>query len=257
MSKPQTTVRQPYCKVCHDAGKKDYNKHGLKDKDGNTTCPYLLSLQCNYCKEFGHTQKYCKKTQQTNTSAAQANDKQQANDKFCGFCYKVDKNDPSYKTHYVRKIKDDPDSEITCPRLKLIRCNYCHELGHTVVNCSKRKLLLAYDNRINSNTKNNVEENDNDDDDYTDDDDAITTIAETTTVAETTPKKSTWVTLASKKKICDAPIPLTRCLTRFGIETKPLEKQTDVVSDTVCDAVKTPIIYKKITSWADDDSDDE
>jgi hypothetical protein len=120
-----------YCKVCHDAGKEDYNKHGLKDKDGKTTCPYLLSLKCNNCKEFGHTQKYC-----TGRSVIGASSE---DDKFCEFCYNIDKNDLFYKTHYVRKDKHDTNSEVTCPRLKTTECNYCHELGHTPVNCDRRK----------------------------------------------------------------------------------------------------------------------
>ena len=140
--KPKQNINDlpPYCKVCHDAGKSDYNKHGLKDKNGKTICPYLLSLQCNTCKAFGHTQKHCDKKKQS----------AQTEDKFCGFCYKVNKNDPAYKTHYVRKIKDDPDSEITCPRLKTTRCNYCKELGHTVISCNKRKLHLAYEYKISA-----------------------------------------------------------------------------------------------------------
>jgi len=243
-SKQNINDLPPYCKVCHDAGKSDYNKHGLKDKNGKTICPYLLSLQCNTCKAFGHTQKHCDKKKQS----------AQTEDKFCGFCYKVDKNDPAYKTHYVRKIKDDPNSEITCPRLKTTRCNYCHELGHTVISCNKRKLYSAYDNRIN----NTIEENCDDDDDDDDDDSEETDTETETDSYKTTPRKPTWASrFDSKPKICNAPIPLTRTLTRFGIETKPLPSQSTVVNQTQpqleTETIKTP---KKIISWADD-SDDE
>ncbi len=275
-----------YCKVCHDAGKDDYNKHGLKDKDGKTTCPYLLSLKCNYCKEFGHTQKYCTTGRSANGASITTPLNTREDDKFCGFCYNVDKNDLSYKRHYVRKDKNDPESEVTCPRLKQTECNYCHELGHTPANCDRKKRnsakKISYEDELKSydidkyeieilggqKTKEiyeavkhktiaekrfiqikNVIKEKNDDVAYERDDEEDTK----PTIAETTPKKSTWASLASKKKICNAPIPLTRCLTRFGIETKPLEKQTD----DVCDSVKTPIIYKKITSWADNNDDDE
>ena len=214
----------------------DYNKHGLKDKNGKTICPYLLSLQCNTCKAFGHTKKHCDKNYQSQSAKT-------GEDKFCGFCYKVNKNDPAYKTHYVRKIKDDPDSEITCPRLKTTRCNYCHELGHTVISCNKRKLHSAYDNRRN----NVIEEN-------CDDSDSEESEPEPETERyDTTPKKPTWASrFDSKPNICNAPIPLTRTLTHFGIETKPLPlpSQSAVVNQTQpeTEIIKTP---KKVISWAD------
>jgi len=59
-------VRKPFCKVCQDAGKpeSDYTSHyvrSLPDKQGNTTilCPTLLSTECRYCYELGHTAKFC------------------------------------------------------------------------------------------------------------------------------------------------------------------------------------------------------
>lgn len=53
---------QPFCKVCFDAKRNDYNTHFLKDFSGPqpvVLCPYLLALKCNYCKEEGHTVSYC------------------------------------------------------------------------------------------------------------------------------------------------------------------------------------------------------
>jgi hypothetical protein len=295
--KPKQNIKDipPYCKVCHDAGKSDYNKHGLKDKNGKTICPYLLSLQCNNCKAFGHTQKHCDKNKQSAKTVE---------DKFCGFCYKVNKNDPAYKTHYVRKNKDDANSEITCPRLKTTECNYCHELGHTPVNCENKKRnsakKISYEDELKSYDIEKLEELLKDEYECIDKyeiemlgglktkeiDEAFKhkTIAEnrfklikevikekmdeiaderddeTTKVVETTPKKPNWASrFDSKPKICNAPIPLTRTLTLFGIETKPLPLQSAVVNQTQpqplteTETVKTP---KKIISWADD-SDDE
>lgn len=46
------------CKVCKDAGKADFN-HFVKNLDGSTNCPTLLSQDCRYCKAPGHTAKYC------------------------------------------------------------------------------------------------------------------------------------------------------------------------------------------------------
>lgn len=48
----------PVCKVCKDAGKTDFN-HFVKNLDGTTNCPTLLSQDCRYCKNPGHTAKYC------------------------------------------------------------------------------------------------------------------------------------------------------------------------------------------------------
>lgn len=51
-----------FCKVCKDAGKTEteYTSHYVKDKTGKTTCPTLLNQACKYCKELGHTVKFCK-----------------------------------------------------------------------------------------------------------------------------------------------------------------------------------------------------
>ena len=50
-----------HCKVCQDAGKsvEIYTSHRVKDRDGKTTCPTLLSQECRYCFQTGHTVKLC------------------------------------------------------------------------------------------------------------------------------------------------------------------------------------------------------
>jgi hypothetical protein len=52
------SVKKPYCKVCHDTGKSEYN-HWVKDLNGKTTCPTLLNTECRYCFKRGHTAKFC------------------------------------------------------------------------------------------------------------------------------------------------------------------------------------------------------
>lgn len=51
-----------FCKVCKDAGKTEteYTSHYVKDKTGKTTCPTLLNQACKYCRQTGHTVKFCK-----------------------------------------------------------------------------------------------------------------------------------------------------------------------------------------------------
>ena len=50
-----------FCKVCKDAGKTEteYTSHYVKDKTGKITCPTLLNQACKYCKQTGHTVKFC------------------------------------------------------------------------------------------------------------------------------------------------------------------------------------------------------
>jgi len=66
------TAVKPCCKVCKDAGKsaQEYGSHWPKDKDGVTVCPTLLSQQCRYCEDFGHTVKYCTVLARSNADAA-------------------------------------------------------------------------------------------------------------------------------------------------------------------------------------------
>ena len=63
-SNNKRSAPKPYCKVCHDAGKPEsvYTSHWLRaspEPNAKVTCPYLLSLECRYCKEKGHTPKAC------------------------------------------------------------------------------------------------------------------------------------------------------------------------------------------------------
>ena len=50
------------CKVCRDSGKPElvFTSHHVKDsKKGVIVCPTLLATVCRYCKQNGHTIKYC------------------------------------------------------------------------------------------------------------------------------------------------------------------------------------------------------
>lgn len=58
---PHSAPQRMHCKVCQDAGKsvEIYTSHRVKDRDGKTTCTTLLSQECRYCYETGHTVKFC------------------------------------------------------------------------------------------------------------------------------------------------------------------------------------------------------
>ena len=57
--------KAPFCGVCYKAVKtKDvYTKHWTMetpDPKSKVTCPTILNTVCKYCKEKGHTMKYCR-----------------------------------------------------------------------------------------------------------------------------------------------------------------------------------------------------
>ena len=59
-------IKKPFCKVCQDAGKpeSEYTSHfvrSMPDKNGKTTitCPVLATTECRYCRQLGHTTKFC------------------------------------------------------------------------------------------------------------------------------------------------------------------------------------------------------
>lgn len=56
--------KTPFCNMCFKAGKpaSEYKSHWLRDKPGKggvVVCPYLLSIECRYCHEKGHTMGQC------------------------------------------------------------------------------------------------------------------------------------------------------------------------------------------------------
>lgn len=60
----KSVAQKPFCKVCHDAGKpeSEYTSHFVRSDLGpkaKVVCPTLLSLECRYCFEKGHTVSFC------------------------------------------------------------------------------------------------------------------------------------------------------------------------------------------------------
>ena len=58
--------RTPFCSVCKKAGKteSEYTSHFVRDRpgpNGRVVCPTLLSTECRYCHELGHTKTHCPK----------------------------------------------------------------------------------------------------------------------------------------------------------------------------------------------------
>ena len=64
MNSKASTKASAYCAVCHSAGKSkaEYTSHYVRastEPGAKTTCPYLLTITCGYCKGQGHTPKHC------------------------------------------------------------------------------------------------------------------------------------------------------------------------------------------------------
>ena len=62
-----------FCAVCHAAGRPGYDTHYVRadkfDRSSAITCPYLLSIECRICGEYGHTSSYCKAASSTAAAA--------------------------------------------------------------------------------------------------------------------------------------------------------------------------------------------
>ena len=67
MNRYNVASKSSFCKICYDAGKSEsiYGSHNVRDRYGNTTCPYLLTLRCRRCDKLGHTQSHCTATIKT------------------------------------------------------------------------------------------------------------------------------------------------------------------------------------------------
>jgi hypothetical protein len=60
----RSTIANPFCKVCYDAGlsTEEFTSHFVKDQpgpNGRVVCPTLLAQKCLICGVPGHTSSYC------------------------------------------------------------------------------------------------------------------------------------------------------------------------------------------------------
>lgn len=78
--------KTPFCGVCFKAGKPKniYMNHWTRetpDPKSKVTCPTILNTVCKYCKEKGHTMKYCKILNEKKMIRAEVNKIEQRKDK--------------------------------------------------------------------------------------------------------------------------------------------------------------------------------
>jgi hypothetical protein len=69
-TKSYQPTKTPFCKICYDAKRPGYDTHFIRSSprpDGVVVCPYLLSLNCVFCGQSGHTISYCTLKSQENS----------------------------------------------------------------------------------------------------------------------------------------------------------------------------------------------
>ena len=69
-TKSYQQTKTPFCKICYDAKRPGYDTHFIRSSpgpDGVVVCPYLLSLNCVFCGQSGHTISYCTLKSQENS----------------------------------------------------------------------------------------------------------------------------------------------------------------------------------------------
>lgn len=129
-----------FCSFCNDAGKplKIITSHFVKEHtgpDAAVVCPTLLQQQCNYCKEKGHTPKYCPKLKECHEKKKACSTRSP----FCSVCRDAGRPESEYTSHFV-KDQPGPDGKVVCPLLLSQRCRFCNEFGHTPSQCHKLQL---------------------------------------------------------------------------------------------------------------------
>jgi len=83
-STSRSASRTPFCAICKKAGKtqQEFNSHFVRDApNGNVVCPTLLSTECRYCHDLGHTKTHCPKLADKARRQSLYEKKQRANDK--------------------------------------------------------------------------------------------------------------------------------------------------------------------------------
>ena len=117
-----------FCKVCKDAKKSEsvYTSHSVR-VGGKVVCPTLLSQECKYCREKGHTPKHCPKLEgkyksQGQQQQQQHQQQQQQQQRFQQRARELCSSPPQpapapapigKKTNYFQLLKVDEETDVT------------------------------------------------------------------------------------------------------------------------------------------------
>ena len=183
---------------------------------------------------------------------------------FCKVCKDAGKSESDYTSHHVRSLPDKQgNTKVTCPTLLNTECRYCYELGHTAKFCP----TLA--NRQKADERNRREE-------------IRSARAIQKPVQKPTPQKNTYSVLfdsddeAEPKPVVEEfpalcapsqrvvtgsyasaaakPVPIIAAKPALPTGFQVLQKGAAYEKT---ETPKPTLVPRKITSWADDSSDEE
>ena len=114
-----------FCKVCKDAGKseQEYTNHSVRNNQGKVLCPTLLNQSCKYCKNTGHTVKYCEvlKLKEKNERREEYFNKQKPK--------KTNDNKYANNNTFASAFDDDSDTELESELESDLETEFDTELG--------------------------------------------------------------------------------------------------------------------------------
>ncbi len=218
-------IKSPFCKVCFDAKRPGYDAHFLKAdglSTGNVVCPYLLSLECKYCKKPGHTVSYC------DVLAAKNQTQQQ----------------PQETRREKSKLHQDADGWVTKSSSSSRNSQegrfYIKGLPETT--STTQNAAFAHAPRIL----------------FEDEDDDETEVIAEVVVVKTPQPMGEWAAIAAKKPV-PKPIRITTDVLFQGAKRAATEKQATEKKDETKKTTTTAAWPQMILTrnWADDSDDDD
>lgn len=118
----KSVTQKPFCKVCHDAGKpeSEYTSHFVRSDLGpkaKVVCPTLLSLECRYCFEKGHTVSFCSVLKKHKN----ADKKTVARTEFAEASVQAPTKAPKKATNCFGALDQDSDEEVSQKAKKQVK----------------------------------------------------------------------------------------------------------------------------------------
>jgi len=116
----KSVAQKPFCKVCHDAGKpeSEYTSHFVRSDLGpksKVVCPTLLSLECRFCFEKGHTVSFCSVLKKQKNAEKRA----VARTEFAEASVQAPKKAPVKATNSFGALDHDLDDEVSNKQVKV------------------------------------------------------------------------------------------------------------------------------------------
>jgi len=118
----KSVAQKPFCKVCHDAGKpeSEYTSHFVRSDLGpksKVVCPTLLSLECRFCFETGHTVSFCSVLKKQKYAEKRA----VARTEFAEASVQAPTKAPKKATNSFGALDNDLDDEVSDKQVKVVK----------------------------------------------------------------------------------------------------------------------------------------